>query len=79
MRIDKYLKVSRLIKRRTMACEACDAGRVSINGKVAKPSSDVKVGDVLEIRFGNGETRVKVISLNEKARKEEAAGLYEIL
>ena len=79
MRIDKYLKVSRLIKRRTMACEACDAGRVSINGKVAKPSSNVNVGDVLEIRFGNGETRVRVTSVNEKARKEEASGLYEIL
>lgn len=79
MRIDKYLKVSRIIKRRTMACEACDAGRVSVNGKVAKPSTDVKVGDELEIRFGSGTTKVRIISVNEKARKEEAAGLYELI
>lgn len=79
MRIDKYLKVSRIIKRRTMACEACDAGRVSVNGKMAKPSTDVKVGDELEIRFGSGTTKVRIISVNEKARKEEAAGLYELI
>ncbi len=79
MRLDKYLKVSRIIKRRTVANEACDAGRVSLNGKVAKAGSEVQVGDVIEIRFGNATTRAKVLSLSENPRKEEAAGLYEIL
>ena len=79
MRIDKYLKVSRIIKRRTVAQEACDGGRVSVNGKVAKPSSEVKVGDILEIRFGSGSTRARVISIAEHMPKDGATGMYEIL
>lgn len=78
MRLDKYLKVSRLIKRRTVANEACDNGRVTVNGKDAKASYDVKIGDVIEIRFGASLTRAKVISVAETARKDEAAGMYEI-
>ena len=76
MRLDKYLKVSRLIKRRTVANEACDAGRVSINDKVAKAGTDVKVGDVIEIHFGTNTVRVKVTSLAEHVKKEEAAEMY---
>ncbi len=76
MRIDKYLKVSRLIKRRTLACEACENGRVMINGKVAKPSSPVKVGDIIEIQFGSGTTRVEVTSLAEHVTKSEAKEMY---
>lgn len=76
MRLDKYLKVSRLIKRRTVANEACDAGRVSINDKVAKAGTDVKVGDVIEIRFGTNTARVKVTSLAEHVKKEEAGDMY---
>lgn len=79
MRLDKYLKVSRLIKRRTVANEACDAGRVSINDKVAKAGADVKVGDVIEIRFGTYTVRVKVISLTEHVKKEEASEMYAVL
>lgn len=79
MRLDKYLKVSRIIKRRTIANEACDAGRVSINGKAAKASVDVKVGDVIEIRFGNNITKVEVLSLAENPRKEEASNMYKSL
>lgn len=76
MRLDKYLKVSRLIKRRTVANEACDAGRVSINDKIAKAGTEVKLGDVIEIRFGTNTVRVKVTSLTEHVKKEEAAGMY---
>ena len=65
MRLDKYLKVSRLIKRRTVANEACDAGRILINDKVAKASTKVKVGDIIEIQFGNRNTRVEVLSIEE--------------
>jgi len=79
MRLDKYLKVSRIIKRRTIANEACDAGRVSINGKAAKASVEVKIGDVIEIRFGNNITKVEVLSLSENPRKEEAANMYKSL
>ncbi|MEA5084049.1 MAG: RNA-binding S4 domain-containing protein [Lachnospiraceae bacterium] len=79
MRLDKYLKVSRIIKRRTIANEACDAGRVSINGKAAKASVDIKVGDVIEIRFGNNTTKVEVLSLAENPRKEEASNMYKSL
>ncbi|MGE4213425.1 MAG: RNA-binding S4 domain-containing protein [Anaerotignaceae bacterium] len=79
MRLDKYLKVSRIIKRRTIANEACDAGRVSINGKAAKASVDVKIGDVIEIRFGNNITKVEVLSLAENPRKEEASNMYKSL
>lgn len=79
MRLDKYLKVSRLIKRRTIANEACDAGRVSINEKVAKASQEVKIGDIIEIRFGNNITRIEVLSLKESIRKEEASAMYRSL
>lgn len=79
MRLDKYLKVSRLIKRRTVACEACDGGRVSVNGKVAKPSYDVKIGDVLELSFGQKKLRVQVLSVQETVRKDDASGMYKEL
>jgi len=79
MRLDKFLKVSRIIKRRTIANEACDAGRVSINGKAAKASVEVKIGDVIEIRFGNNLTKVEVLLLAESPRKEEAANMYKSL
>ena len=77
MRLDKYLKVSRIIKRRTIANEACDAGRVTVNGKVAKASVDVKINDIIEIRFGSNTTKVRVLSLNENSRKEEASLMYK--
>ncbi len=79
MRLDKYLKVSRLIKRRTVANEACDAGRVSINGRPAKASVDVKVGDVIAIQFGNKEVKVEVLNVQETIHKEDAANLYKYL
>ncbi len=79
MRLDKYLKVSRLIKRRTVANEACDNGRVMINDKVAKASTDVKVGDIITISFGNKETRVKVVDVQETVKKDEAKELFEYL
>jgi len=78
MRLDKFLKVSRLIKRRTVANEAADAGRCSINGKQAKPSAEVKIGDIIEVRFGNSVTKVEVLSLNQTAKKEQAAEMYII-
>lgn len=77
MRLDKYLKVSRLIKRRTVANEACDAGRVMINGKTAKAGSEVKIGDIIEISFGTGSVKVKVIDIVDSPRKDVAATLYE--
>ncbi|MCR4604803.1 MAG: RNA-binding S4 domain-containing protein [Eubacterium sp.] len=79
MRLDKYLKVSRLIKRRTVANEACDAGRVSVNDKVARASYDVKPGDVIEITFGDRKTKVEVIRVEETVRKEEASDMYKAL
>ncbi len=79
MRLDKYLKVSRIIKRRTVANEACDAGRVTINGRIAKASSDVKVGDVLEIMFGTKPVKVEVLSVQETVKKEAAADMYKTL
>lgn len=79
MRLDKYLKVSRLIKRRTVANEACDAGRVLINGSVAKASANVKVGDKITIQFGNKETNVEVIAVEETVKKEAAADLYKFI
>ena len=79
MRLDKFLKVSRLIKRRTVASEACSGGRVSINGKVAKSSSKVKEGDIIGISFGSGITRVRVVSINEHATKENARDMYEVV
>lgn len=79
MRLDKYLKVSRIIKRRTVANEACDAGRVSVNGKVARASYDVKVGDVIEIAFGERLVKAKVIDVSETVRKEQAVNMYQII
>ncbi|MBE6779584.1 MAG: RNA-binding S4 domain-containing protein [Ruminococcaceae bacterium] len=79
MRLDKYLKVSRIIKRRTVANEACDAGRVSVNGKAARASYDVKVGDEVEISFGTRIVRVEVLSLNETIHKEDAVLMYKII
>ena len=79
MRLDKYLKVSRLIKRRTVATEACDAGRVLINDRPAKASAQVKEGDVLEIQFGSKAVRVEVLNVQETVKKEEAQELYRYL
>ncbi len=79
MRLDKYLKVSRLIKRRTVANEACDAGRISINGKVAKASVNVKVGDVITIQFGTKEVSVEVTDVRDNVKKEEAQEMYKNL
>ena len=79
MRVDKYLKVSRIIKRRTVANEACDAGRVIVNGKPARASYDVKVGDVLEIVLGTKPIKAEVVSINEYAKKEDAPLMYKIL
>ncbi|MDD3335174.1 MAG: RNA-binding S4 domain-containing protein [Eubacteriales bacterium] len=79
MRLDKFLKVSRIIKRRTVANEACSGGRVSVNGRTAKPAADIKEGDVLEIRFGNRVGRYRVASVKEVVRKENAQDMYEVL
>lgn len=79
MRLDKFLKVSRLIKRRTVANEACDAGRVLINDRPAKASAQVKVGDVLEIQFGSKAVKVEVLNVQETVKKEEAQELYRYL
>lgn len=79
MRIDKFLKVSRIIKRRTIANEACEAGRVLINDKVAKASAAVKIGDIIEVRFGTNSVRAEVLSLKETTKKEEAGELYKLL
>jgi len=79
MRLDKYLKVSRIIKRRTVANEACDGGRVSINGRVAKPGAEVKEGDIIEIRFGENVTKYQVVTLSEHVLKADAAGMYKII
>lgn len=79
MRLDKYLKISRLIKRRTVANEACTGGRVTINGKAAKPSAEVKAGDTLTLRMGTRELKVRINSIEEHASKLEAAQLYTIL
>ena len=79
MRLDKYLKVSRIIKRRTVANEACDAGRVLVNGKVARASYDVKVNDVLELQLGARTVKARVVSVNEYAKKDEAALMYEVI
>jgi ribosomal 50S subunit-recycling heat shock protein len=79
MRLDKYLKVSRIIKRRTVANEACDAGRVIVNGKVARASYDVKVNDVIELQLGVRVIKARVVSVNEYAKKDEAALMYEVI
>ena len=79
MRLDKYLKVSRLIKRRTVANEACDAGRVQVNGRTAKASVDVKVGDVIEIQFGTKTVKVQVTEIVETTKKDEAKDMFKYL
>ncbi len=79
MRLDKFLKLSRVIKRRTVANDVCQAGRVTVNGRPAKPSVKLKVGDIVCILFGNGEVKFKVTSLPETVRKDEAASMYELI
>ena len=79
MRLDKFLKVSRLIKRRTVANEACDAGRIQVNGKVAKASLNVKVGDEIEIMFGQKAVKVRVLNIQDTTKKEEAKDLFEYI
>ena len=79
MRIDKYLKVSRIIKRRTVAAEACDGGRVSVNGKTAKPGTDVGIGDVIEVSFGEKKVKIEVTGVSETVKKDEASSMYKVL
>lgn len=79
MRIDKFLKVSRLIKRRTVAKDACDTGRVSLNGKTVKAGAEVKADDIIEITYASRSVRARVLDVREVVRKEEASGMYEIL
>ena len=79
MRMDKFLKVSRILKRRTVAGEACKAGKVSVNGKDVKPAYALKVGDIVELKFSAGTLKFRVLQLKETVKKEEAASLYEIL
>lgn len=79
MRIDKYLKISRIIKRRTVAKEACDQERVTINDKTAKAGSDVEVGDIIKIQFGNKSITIKVTEVRENVRKDDAINMYEII
>lgn len=79
MRLDKFLKVSRVIKRRTVANEACDNGRVSINGKAAKAGTPVKPGDIVTVAFAGGSTSFEVLSVEENVRKNDASGMYRIL
>ncbi len=79
MRLDKYLKVSRIIKRRTVANEACSGGRVTLNGKVCKPGSEVHEGDIMTIRFGDKLAKYRILSVAETVRKENAGALYEVL
>ena len=79
MRVDKFLKNSRLIKRRTVAKEACDQGRVFINSKQAKAGSEVEIGDIVHIEFGNSSISAKILKLTEGTRKEDAQGMYEVI
>jgi len=79
MRLDKFLKVSRVIKRRTVANDACDAGRVSVNGKVAKASTDIKTGDLIEVKFGNNSMSFEVLSIKETVKKENAGEMYRVI
>ena len=79
MRLDKFLKVSRVIKRRTVANDVCSAGRVTVNGKVAKPSVKLKEGDVVSIVFGNGVVTFKVLKIDQQVRKEDASSMDEII
>ena len=79
MRLDKYLKVSRIIKRRTVANEACSGGRVTLNGKVAKPGAEVKVGDIMTSRFGDKLGQYEILSIQETVRKDSASEMYRII
>ncbi|MBO1304878.1 RNA-binding S4 domain-containing protein [Enterococcus sp. 669A] len=79
MRLDKFLKISRIIKRRSVAKEVADKGRIQVNGKLAKSSTDVKIGDVIRVQFGNKIMEAKVAALHESTKKEDAAGMYEII
>ena len=79
MRLDKYLKVSRIIKRRTIANEACDTGRVKLNDKIAKAGSEVKVGDIIEIKFGENWTKFEILRVSEVVRKDDAIEMYKLL
>lgn len=79
MRLDKYLKVSRLIKRRTVANDACDASRVSVNGRAVKASYDVKVGDLITVSFGSRNVTVRVLEIKETTKKTESVGMYEVV
>ena len=79
MRLDKYLKVSRIIKRRTVAKEACENGRVSINGKAAKPGTEIKEGDIIEISYASGTLKAKIVNIKEHVAKEDAKEMYEII
>ena len=79
MRLDKYLKVSRLIKRRTVAKEVCESGRITINDKVAKPSTKIKEGDIIEITFANRKLKAEIVNIAEHVRKEDAKAMYIII
>ncbi len=79
MRLDKYLKVSRIIKRRTVANEACGENLVSVNGKTVKPSYDVKIGDIIEVHYGSRVTKFKVLAISETVKKADASEMYEVL
>lgn len=79
MRLDKYLKITRIIKRRTVANEACDAGKVSVNERIARASYDVKVGDIIEINMGQKPLKVKVLSISDFVKKEETSDFYQII
>lgn len=79
MRIDKFLKVSRVIKRRTVAQEACDGGRIEVNGRIAKPSKDVNVGDVVSVTFGNRTMQFEILSVDEHQTKQSAENMYRII
>lgn len=79
MRVDKFLKNARIIKRRTVAKAACEQGRVEVNGKVAKPGVELKVGDIIKVTFGSSELSVRVLELKESVRKEDSGAMYEVL
>ena len=79
MRIDKFLKVSRILKRRTVAQEACGGEKVLINGKIAKPSTPVKIGDEIEVLYASGTLKIRVLNVKETVKKEEASSLYEVI
>ena len=79
MRIDKYLKVARILKRRTVGKEACDGEKVLINGKAAKPSAAVKIGDIIEVLYASGTLKIRVLAVKETVKKDEASSLYEVI